>query len=101
MGGTGLAARAGTPRAAAAAPPLGGALFYVAGGLWEGLLEPLVLRQPAAAPPDPLLLHGVDCSGSRFLRRAAARRALEFAAAAHAGQARAGRAWDGGGACQC
>lgn len=36
----------------------------------------------------PLLLHGVDVSGSRFFSRPAVRAAADFAAAAHAGQMR-------------
>lgn len=45
---------------------------------------------PHGLPPwqEELVLYGVDVTGSDFLTRPAVRRAVEFAAAAHAGQVR-------------
>eukprot|EP00887_Chlorella_sp_A99_P008297 scaffold12.g8297.t1 len=68
---------------------MGGALCYTASTMWEGL-EPVVIRQGGkhSRGQEPVLLHGVDVSASRFLRRPGVLRAVAFAAEAHRGQMR-------------
>ncbi|KAL4853513.1 putative GTP diphosphokinase RSH1 [Chlorella vulgaris] len=69
------------------AASMSGVLYYMARTTWEGI-EPYVFQQSLRRQQDPLLLHGVDVSGSRFFSRPVVLQAAEFAAAAHRGQVR-------------
>lgn len=69
------------------AASMSGVLYYMARTTWEGI-EPYVFQQSLRRQQDPLLLHGVDVSGSRFFSRPMVLQAAEFAAAAHRGQVR-------------
>ncbi|KAL4431494.1 hypothetical protein ABPG75_006750 [Micractinium tetrahymenae] len=69
------------------AASMSGVLYYMARTTWEGM-EPYVFQQHLRREKPPVLLHGVDVSGSRFFARPAVQRAVEFAAQAHSGQVR-------------
>ncbi|KAL4419557.1 hypothetical protein ABPG77_006888 [Micractinium sp. CCAP 211/92] len=73
------------------AASMSGVLYYMARTTWEGI-EPYVFQQHLRREKPPMLLHGVDVSGSRFFSRPTVQQAVDFAAEAHSGQVRKTRA---------